>query len=563
MITKNISQAQMLFPKSQYPIHSAYIDLFTTMISRVDSGVTESDIEILSIALGDKAHQLFKTVIAKAGVTDKLNSLMLDALQLKIENKNRLTAKQSELPKGSNKAVVELILLQYKVKPNEIEIKKRLTTNQIVRPKIANKDIIDIVTPKSQSKPGNVAVGVQQTILQQQLIVARHNLTAILQSKDQEIDVNTLRQKKIKQIKQIKQMFPPEQYPKYRQFIDFLIQYSTNDPLHISADDMQNISAAFGTEELNIFRSISGDITIEEKIKHISFKGLQLKISIRKRLNDTNLELSKDASLAVIKDVIGRYQAKINAIEVKIRQELQEKEQAHKAEQLRLKEQREIERKKHFSDFPAFGIKNIPKDSEADILLNKLMKKQISQDEKKWLDNKSFTNDLVEKKYHLQLAHNHYQNWKQKSLPWELVNASAAYRKAEELSKIKKALDESYPFNIPKKEKKLKSALLTTYGGVCRDLALYGDAIKLGLEAHNVTPLNFRPCTLLGAIHIATGEFTAGHEWYDKAKERGFSQEAYDNDIKSIYLRASDDIKTRLKQNLISTGHKYKWLISD
>jgi tetratricopeptide (TPR) repeat protein len=552
-----MSQAQMLFPKSQYPIHSAYIDLFTTMISRVDSGVTESDIEILSIALGDKAHQLFKTVIAKAGVTDKLNSLMLDALQLKIENKNRLTAKQSELPKGSNKAVVELILLQYKVKPNEIEIKKRLTTNQIVRPKIANKDIIDIVTPKSQSKPGNVAVGVQQTILQQQPIVARHNLTAILQSKNQENDVKTLRQKKIIQIKQ---MFPPEQYPKYRQFIDFLIQYSTNDPLHISADDMENISAAFGTEELNIFRSISDDITIEEKIKHIGFNGLQLKISIRKRLNDTNLELSKDANLAVIKDVIGRYQVNINAIEVKIRQELQEKEQAKKVELLRLKEQSEIERKKHFSDFPAFGIKNILKDSAADILLNKLMKKQISQDEKKWLDNERITNDLVEKKYHLQLAHNHYQNWKQKSLPWELVNASAAYRKAEELTKIKKALDESYPFNIPKKEKKLKSALLTTYGGVCRDLKDYVNSIKLGLEAHNVTPLNFRPCTLLGAVYLSTGEFDLGHEWYGKAKERGFSQDAYDNDIKSVYFRASAEMKNRLKQNLISTGHSYKWL---
>ena len=559
MITKNMSQAQMLFPKSQYPIHSAYIDLFTTMISRVDSAVTESDIEILSIALGDKAHQLFKTVIAKAGVTDKLNSLMLDALQLKIENKNRLTAKQSELPKGSNKAVVELILLQYKVKPNEIEIKKRLTTNQIERPKISNKDIIDMVTPKSQSKPGNVAVG-KQTILQQQPIVERYNLTAILQSKNQEIDVKTLRQKKIKQIRQ---MFPPEQYPKYRQFIDFLIQYSTNDPLHISPDDMENISAAFGTEELNIFRSISDDITIEEKIKHIGFNGLQLKISIRKRLNDTNLELSKDANLAVIKDVIGRYQVNINAIEVKIRQELQEKEQAKKVEQLRLKEQREIERKKHFSDFPAFGIKNIPKDSEADILLSKLMKKQISQDEKKWLDNENITNDLVEKKYHLQLAHNHYQNWKQKSLPWELVNASAAYRKAEELTKIKKALDESHPFNIPKNEKKLKSALLTTYGGVCRDLKDYVNSIKLGLEAHKVTPLNFRPCTLLGAVYLSTGEFDLGHEWYGKAKERGFSQDAYDNDIKSVYFRASAEMKNRLKQNLISTGHSYKWLISD
>ena len=102
--------------------------------------------------------------------------------------------------------------------------------------------------------------------------------------------------------------------------------------------------------------------------------------------------------------------------------------------------------------------------------------------------------------------------------------------------------------------------MLTTYGGVCRDLALYGDAIKLGLEAHNVTPLNFRPCTLLGAVYLSTGEFDLGHEWYGKAKERGFSQDAYDNDIKSVYFRASAEMKNRLKQNLISTDHSYKWL---
>ena len=106
----------------------------------------------------------------------------------------------------------------------------------------------------------------------------------------------------------------------------------------------------------------------------------------------------------------------------------------------------------------------------------------------------------------------------------------------------------------------LRSALLTTYGGVCRDLEDYMNAIKLGLEAYSVTPLNFRPCTLLGAVYLSTGEFGKGHEWYDKAKERGFSQNAYDNDIKAVYFRSSNEMKNRLKQNLVATGHKYKWL---
>jgi len=91
-------------------------------------------------------------------------------------------------------------------------------------------------------------------------------------------------------------------------------------------------------------------------------------------------------------------------------------------------------------------------------------------------------------------------------------------------------------------------------------MAVPNFALKLGHEAHQVTPLNFRPCTLLGAVYISTGEFSIGHEWYEKARERGFSQSAYDNDIRSIYLRANKEMKKRLKQNLIQTGHKYNWL---
>ncbi|AZG72632.1 hypothetical protein [Shewanella livingstonensis] len=287
----------------------------------------------------------------------------------------------------------------------------------------------------------------------------------------------------------------------------------------------------------------------------------------KRRLTTSHTELSQEANKNVVDVVISHYQSKLDDIEALKRQDILERkakvlsEAKAKAEMLQNQLRQEAEAfKASRIDFDDFEVYSVQKNSRVDKLLTQLRKKTITPEELKWLDDIGFSSNLVVQKYHLHLAHQHFQNWKQKSLPWELVNASAAYRKAEVLTKIKKALDESYPFNLPKNEKKLKSALLTTYGGVCRDLKDYVNSIKFGLEAHKVTPLNFRPCTLLGAVYLSTGEFDLGHEWYSKAKERGFRQDDYDNDIKSVYFRASDEMKNRLKQNLIATGHKYKWL---
>jgi len=536
MIAKKISQTQMLFPKPQYPIHRAYIDLFVDFLTKHDTCVSESDIEILSIALGTSAHQQFKAVSSKTTVIDKLESLLTNGLTLKVEAKKRLLTDQAELSKESNKEVVDLVFAQYKVKPDQINPPKQQTSFKQQVEKIENRKS----TTKASSKQ----------------LLAKN-----LQNTKQKTDIDVTAMLKKKSI-QARALFPQNLYPHYRLFIDFLIQQATSEPLRISVTDMKSLSSAFGSEELDTFKNLNSHNTIEEKLKHIVFSGLQLKISAKKRLKDTGNELSKNANLLVIKEITERYQGKLDAIEAKKHQELEAKRQAIEAEKLREIQETEIEieRKKHFSDFPEFGIKNISKNSRTEKLLHKLLTKQITLDEKKWLDSEGVSSELVEIKYHIQLAHQHYQNWKQKNLPWELVNASASYRKARELKKIKKTLDEVYPFEEAKKDKKLKSALLTTYGGVCRDLQEYDRGVDLGHEAHKVTPLNFRPCTLLGAIYLSTGEFTLGHEWYGKAKERGFSQAAYDNDIKSIYFRASEEIKNRLKQNLIATGHKYKWL---
>jgi hypothetical protein len=511
------------------------------MLNQDEIGVLERDIEILSIALGKVAHKLFQSVAGKENSLNQADSLLFGALTLKIEVKKRLAEFDVELSNDSNHAVVDLILTQYNVKPNKARATKNKTNFKIEIEKI-NKSK---ATTEILNKP---------------------RLVQSVQNTKQQTDTHSTDTFKAKII-QTRALFPEDIYPNYRTLIDFILQQATSDPLRISSADMENLSSAFGSEEFALFANLKNYKTIEEKLKHIAFGGLQLKISAKKRLKDTGCELSTNSNLLVIKKIKAQYQSKLDDIEAQRQHELEEQRkaievaiQAKSAERLRVMQEAEAERIKHFSDFPKLGINNIPKHSRTEELLQKLMARPISIDDKKWLDSEGIVSDLIDKKYHLHLAHQHFQNWKQKSLPWELVNASAAYRKAEVLTKIKKALDESYPFNIPKNEKKLKSALLTTYGGVCRDLKDYVNSIKLGLEAHKVTPLNFRPCTLLGAVYLSTGEFDLGHEWYDKAKERGFSQDAYDNDIKSVYFRASDEMKNRLKQNLIATGHSYKWL---
>ncbi|GGB50304.1 hypothetical protein [Shewanella inventionis] len=540
-MAKNISQAKLLFPKPQYPTHRAYIDLFIRMLNKDKICVLERDLEILSIGLGKTAHKLFQSVVEKETLFEQVDALLLGSLKLKVEVKKRLAEFGVELLDDSNHAVIDLIFAQYNVKLDKVQVTKNKTNFKIEIEKIKKSK----ATTEILNKP---------------------RLVQSVQNTKQQVDKHSTDMFKAKII-QARALFPEDIYPNYRTFTDFLLQQVTSDPLRISGADMEKLSSAFGSEELALFANLNNHKTIEEKLKHIVFGLLQLKISVKKRLKDNGCELSVTANVTVIKNIKAQYQSKLEIIEARKQHELEGKRkaieveiQAKAAERLRVMQEAEAERIKHFSDFPKLGINNIPKHSRTEELLQKLMVRPISTDEKKWLDSEGIVSDLIDKKYHLHLAHQHFQNWKQKSLPWELVNASAAYRKAEVLTKIKKALDESYPFNLPKNEKKLKSALLTTYGGVCRDLKDYVNSIKFGLEAHKVTPLNFRPCTLLGAVYLSTGEFDLGHEWYDKAKERGFSQDAYDNDIKSVYFRASDEMKNRLKQNLVATGHKYKWL---
>ncbi|QDZ90322.1 hypothetical protein D0436_07485 [Shewanella decolorationis] len=371
-------------------------------------------------------------------------------------------------------------------------------------------------------------------------------------------------------ISQVKALFSTGQYPIFSAYADLLIQLFTNKKSNISEADIEILSIALGTGCHALFKDARSKNSDVDKIETIFYLFVKLKIEILTSIFTRGTELPVQSNPEVVKLLLSQHQNILDEIEALKQQERLEQELAQQKAQDELKAQTAALLKKNTEalqahlanlvDFDDFEIHGVKKNSRVDKLLNQLRKKPITQEEMAWLSDVGFYNELIEQKNHIQLAHQHYQNWKQKNMPWELVNASAAYRKGGELKKIRKTLNEQYPFAHSGKDKKLKSALLTTFGGVCRDQEDFTRGIELGHEAHKVTPLNFRPCTLLGAIYLSTGEFDLGHEWYGKAKDRGFTQNAYDNDIKSVYFRASDEIKSRLKQNLIATGHKYDWL---
>ncbi|MCS6191539.1 hypothetical protein [Shewanella baltica] len=365
----------------------------------------------------------------------------------------------------------------------------------------------------------------------------------------------------------VTELFSTGQYPIFSAFADLLIELFTEDESNICESDMEMLSIALGDGAHKLYIEARSKTRPSDKIDSIFNNFIKLKIEILTSIFTRGTELPTRSNQAVTKLLLRQYQNVLDNIEIRRQQAVQEKQAKELAEKKAqvdelLKKQLAAEQAYQAShiDFNDFGIHCVKKSSRVDKLLSQLRKKPITQEEMAWLSDVGFSNELIEQKNHIQLAHQHYQNWKQKNMPWELVNASAAYRKGGELKKIRKTLNEQYPFAHSGKDKKLKSALLTTFGGVCRDQEDFTRGIELGHEAHKVTPLNFRPCTLLGAIYLSTGEFDLGHEWYGKAKDRGFTQNAYDNDIKSVYFRANDEIKSRLKQNLIATGHKYDWL---
>lgn len=189
---------------------------------------------------------------------------------------------------------------------------------------------------------------------------------------------------------------------------------------------------------------------------------------------------------------------------------------------------------------------------------------RISQDEAIWLTTigAKFFNTKVRHKFHRLEAeyylHEYVNNTKN---IWNAVNASSHLRKCEASIEAEGLLENIATQGI--KDKKLLSAYFTTLGGVRRDLRKVEVAIDNASKAHTLTPDNYHPCTLLGAIYMETRQYTLGHEWYEKASERGAPKQSINADLKSILSKMDKAQRNEMIEHLLKLdSYTYSWLKS-
>ncbi|MBB5349209.1 hypothetical protein JWG42_11930 [Desulfoprunum benzoelyticum] len=189
---------------------------------------------------------------------------------------------------------------------------------------------------------------------------------------------------------------------------------------------------------------------------------------------------------------------------------------------------------------------------------------RISAEEFIWLSTQGddtydryLTIELAER-YHLVEARYLAAEFRRTGDLWQAVNASGHFRKCEEPQQAIQLLGRTEISLV--KNAKLQSALCTTLGGAHRDLSAFDTALELGSRAHKLTPHDFRPCTLLGAVHYEQSNYEQGQRWYEMAVERGFKESQVDSELKSIFRQLSPDKRAAMREHLLSLDQdRYEW----
>ncbi|MEF8723403.1 MAG: hypothetical protein V5B30_12635 [Candidatus Accumulibacter delftensis] len=177
-----------------------------------------------------------------------------------------------------------------------------------------------------------------------------------------------------------------------------------------------------------------------------------------------------------------------------------------------------------------------------------------------WLTTvaKAYYTEELRVAYHLREAKFFAAEYDRTQDPWNVVNASAQYRKCSR-SETALGLLNSVPPHC--QDLKLKSAMSTTRGGVMRDLGHLDEALQLGAQGHELQPDDFRPCTLLGALHMELGNLLEAHDWYSNAEERGASKRSIDSEIRRIFQRADKANREAIKNFLLAENPaRYSWV---
>ena len=227
--------------------------------------------------------------------------------------------------------------------------------------------------------------------------------------------------------------------------------------------------------------------------------------------------------------------------------------------------ERKLERRRKVRELPdRFGLPFIDRTDLGrvnQILRSVAFGQPIEKDDLVWFGSggKEYWTDELRKAHHEIMAKNLSAEWSQTRNVWMAINACGHWRKAERSEKglaiAEAALDQAA------KTKKTRSALLTTGGGALRDLGRLQESARFGREAHSLTRQDFRPCTLLGAVHLEMRAHVEGAEWYEKAEARGASRDLIDRDLRSILNAAPLEERNQIKNAFKAyDASRYSWL---
>lgn len=190
-----------------------------------------------------------------------------------------------------------------------------------------------------------------------------------------------------------------------------------------------------------------------------------------------------------------------------------------------------------------YDIENYTKNldySLYNILKNLNSNKRLKDTERLWLIENKLLNRKT--KIYVQFftieAEFSENEFKKSKNYWELVNASAQWRKAENPNHALSLTDKLDMEKI--KPAKLKSALLTTRGGALRDMNRLVEAEKCAQSAIAHHPDRHDPYTLLGALCFDTGRYAEGTIWFEKAVAKGAKPQDQDSEIRRILQKNHD-----------------------
>lgn len=186
---------------------------------------------------------------------------------------------------------------------------------------------------------------------------------------------------------------------------------------------------------------------------------------------------------------------------------------------------------------------------------------RLQPDEVVWLKTEADDcwTDQLAKEWHALEAEALSALWRTGGGPWDAINGSSHWRKAGKPDAALSLTGEA----LAKKGlvAKIHSALETTRGGALRDMRRLDEAKAMGLSAHRLTPNDFRPCTLLGAVHIELGDLVAGHKWYVTAEKLGANRRAVDQELRALIARATTSEQHRIRWFLVAQDpERFSWL---